>query len=170
MTLTGKSGKLELKDPAKNPESVLFVCLGNVIRSPLCEGLFRKATNGTISVDSAALLSSNINEQPAANAQKVAKMHGFDISQHRARRVTKKDFASFDLIVSLEPHVKRKLDQMKPNPCRARVVDFIPSTKVSNPWGLPLRHFIEMYTQIEKGMESFLATNFPGIEVQMPSS
>ena len=161
MRLGGASGKLELQDPKKQPQSVLFVCLGNVIRSPLCEGLLKKHAKGKLVIDSAATFNYNIGEQPAENAQKLARMHGFDISGHRARKIGKNDFAKYDLIVSLEPYVKRRLDQMKPPNSRATVVEFVPGTKIANPWGLPLPDFVSMYAQIEAGMHAFIATYFP---------
>lgn len=159
--LSFSSDGLMAVDPRKNVKSVLFVCLGNVIRLPFCEGLLRKITNNEIKVDSAAVSTYNLNEPPVANVQILAEHCGFSISSHISRLVTKDDFARYDLIVSLEPIVKQKLEQMKPASSPCHIIELIPSTKVLNPWGKPYSHFLEMKRQIDAGMKKLLHDYFP---------
>ena len=86
---------------------VLFVCLGNICRSPLAEGVMRNYLRNAhpsveIRVDSAATSDYHTGEKPHSGGQKCAKRHGIDISSHRARRVTAKDFDTFDLILAMD--------------------------------------------------------------------
>lgn len=91
---------------AKVPmKSILFVCLGNICRSPIAEGIARdliEQSGHTISVDSAGTGSSHIGEPPCKHSVTVARNHNIDISQFRARQVKKSDFKGFDLIVALD--------------------------------------------------------------------
>lgn len=155
------SGQLNIVDPRKTVRSVLFVCLGNVIRSPFCEGLFRKLTDNQILVDSAAVCTQNLNEPPVSNVQKLAQQCGFNISGHISRLITKTDFQKYDLIVSLEPLVKQKLEQMKPRDAPCHIIELIPNTRVENPWGQSFPRFISMKRQIDVGMKNLLFAYFP---------
>ena len=86
-------------------KSVLFVCLGNICRSPIAEGVAKKIAAKKeleLVVDSAGTGSWHIDEAPCANSIKVAKQHRVDISGLRGRRVAKSDFNRFDLIVALD--------------------------------------------------------------------
>jgi protein-tyrosine phosphatase len=96
-------------------QSVLFVCLGNICRSPLAEGIAReKAKNMALNVvvDSAGTGDWHLGEPPCANSIKVAKMHGIDISLLRARKVTKEDFDKFELIIALDDSNMQNLKKM----------------------------------------------------------
>jgi len=86
-------------------QSVIFVCLGNICRSPLAEGIARNIVEKEaldIEVDSAGTGDWHIGEPPCENSILVAKKHGIDISYLRARQVTKADIEKFDLIVALD--------------------------------------------------------------------
>lgn len=85
--------------------SVLFVCLGNICRSPLAEAIMRKkaADRGlSLRIDSAGTGSWHIGEPPCDNSITVAKRHGLDISRLRARQVSRRDAEDFDVIVALD--------------------------------------------------------------------
>jgi protein-tyrosine phosphatase len=84
---------------------ILFVCLGNICRSPIAEGIAKdivKQNNLNIYIDSAGTSSWHIGEMPCNNSIKVAKLNGIDISYFKARQVTKNDFEEFDFIVGLD--------------------------------------------------------------------
>lgn len=86
-------------------KSILFVCLGNICRSPLCEGIakaYAQKKSLEFFIDSAGTGDWHIGEHPCAGSQKVAKMNGIDISSHQARRITKEDIKKFDIIVALD--------------------------------------------------------------------
>lgn len=89
----------------KQISSILFVCLGNICRSPLAEVIAKDIVtkhNLQIKVDSAGTGSWHIDEAPCENSQKVAFQNSLDISNYKARQVTKKDFTTFDLIIGLD--------------------------------------------------------------------
>ena len=94
-------------------KSLLFVCLGNICRSPLAEGIAKKIIlekNLDIKVDSAGTGDWHIGESPCDNSIKVASLHGIDISSQQGRQVTKEDFINFDLIIGLDDS---NLDNLK---------------------------------------------------------
>ena len=79
---------------------VLFVCMGNICRSPTAEGVFRDmleqaGISDLVHVDSAGTLAYHEGEPPDARAQETANCHGIDISAQRARPVTQEDFTRF---------------------------------------------------------------------------
>jgi protein-tyrosine phosphatase len=85
-----------------------MVCLGNICRSPLAQGILQdKALKAglTWSVDSAGTNSYHIGEAPHPLSQKVAKQHGIDISQQRARHFKVEDFDIYDKIYALAEDV-----------------------------------------------------------------
>jgi protein-tyrosine-phosphatase len=141
--------------------AVLFVCLGNIIRSPTCEGLLRTLVTPDVVVHSAAVTADDLGSHPHRHVQRVCREHGFDISSHVARMVTPRDFAAFDVIVSLEPSVQRSLVKQAPQLCTAAIVEFVPGSRISNPWASPYPDFVTMYGQIEAAMPAFVEKNIP---------
>lgn len=100
-------------------KNILFVCLGNICRSPIAEGLFRKiaAHRGLADqfhVDSAGLGSWHIGSPPDDRAQNAMLARGVDISELRARRVVPSDFESFDLILAMDRSNRNRLLTLAP--------------------------------------------------------
>lgn len=86
-------------------KSILFVCLGNICRSPLAEGIAKeyiKNKNLDIEIQSAGTGKWHIGEAPCENSIKVAHLNGIDISKQQAQQVNKNDFNNFDLVVGLD--------------------------------------------------------------------
>ena len=86
---------------------VLFVCTGNICRSPTAEGVARYwlhmlGLDGVVTVDSAGIGGSHAGEAPDARSQRVAAQRGYDLSRLRARRLTTDDFARFDLLLAMD--------------------------------------------------------------------
>src|SRR5207253_406313 len=84
---------------------ILFVCLGNICRSPLAEGILRdklKSRNVEVEIDSAGTASYHVGEPPDERAIKIAKKYGVDISKLRGRQFSAKDFDDFDLIYVMD--------------------------------------------------------------------
>jgi protein-tyrosine phosphatase len=86
---------------------VLFVCMGNICRSPTAEGVFRKllserAPDLDVLVDSAGTHAYHVGEPPDPRAQRAAERRGVDLSTQRARRVTEQDFAHFELVLAMD--------------------------------------------------------------------
>ncbi|MCB0319368.1 MAG: low molecular weight phosphotyrosine protein phosphatase [Bdellovibrionales bacterium] len=87
--------------------NVLFVCLGNICRSPLAEGVFRQRVeeaglSENISIDSCGTGSWHIGKPPHRESQKVALKHGIDISNQRARQLQVGDAQAFHLLVAMD--------------------------------------------------------------------
>ncbi|MEN3975160.1 low molecular weight protein-tyrosine-phosphatase [Emcibacter sp. SYSU 3D8] len=90
-----------------SPTSVLFVCLGNICRSPMAEGMFRDMVvkaglKEVIAIDSAGTGDWHIGEQPDRRAITTAAKRGIDITGLRARQVHEKDFVEFDHILVMD--------------------------------------------------------------------
>ncbi len=93
--------------PALLAVSVLFVCTGNICRSPTAEGIFRKLAadaglGDAIVADSAGTHGYHVGEPPDARAQAAAAKRGYDLSALRARRFERGDFHRFDVILTMD--------------------------------------------------------------------
>lgn len=112
--------------------SVLFVCLGNICRSPLAEAALRREAETAgldIEVDSAGTGSWHIGKAPDPRSCDEALRHGIDISAYRARQVTAKDFGRFDRIVALDASNLANLRRIAPAGHKARIsllLDHVP--------------------------------------------
>ena len=83
---------------------ILFVCTGNICRSPTAEAIFRRMVreagfSDVIDSDSASTTAHHEGETPDSRAQLACRKRGLDISQHRARQIRPEDFEEFDLIL-----------------------------------------------------------------------
>ena len=84
---------------------ILMVCLGNICRSPLAEGILQhKVVQNGLNwhVDSAGTAAFHVDEPPHLLSQKIAKLNGIDISHQRARQFTKEDILNFDQIFVMD--------------------------------------------------------------------
>lgn len=81
---------------------ILMVCLGNICRSPLAEGILQSKVGASVFVDSAGTSGFHQGELPDSRSIQVAKKHGLDITKQRSRKFTRKDFAEFDLIYAMD--------------------------------------------------------------------
>ncbi|VAW52335.1 Low molecular weight protein tyrosine phosphatase [hydrothermal vent metagenome] len=93
---------------------VLFICMGNICRSPTAEGVFRHMvkqinTAEEISIDSAGTHAYHVGSQPDKRAQEAALKRDIDLSSQRARRVSADDFIEFDYVVAMDKSNKRDL-------------------------------------------------------------
>lgn len=106
--------------------SVLFVCMGNICRSPTAEAVFRhllkeEAPELQIEIDSAGTAGYHIGDPPDTRSQRAARRRGIDLGGLRARQVTPEDFAHFDLVLAMDHDNLRRLEEMRPPQSRARV-------------------------------------------------
>lgn len=84
---------------------ILFVCTGNICRSPTAEGVFRQrawAAGLDVEIDSAGTHAYHVGEQPDRRSQQHALRRGYDLSNQRARQVADGDFERFDLVLAMD--------------------------------------------------------------------
>ena len=98
---------------------VLFVCLGNICRSPTGEGVFqtlveREGLSNSISIDSAGTAAYHIGEPPDQRSQAAAKRRGINLDGQRARRVKALDFQEFDYLLAMDANNHANLMRMCP--------------------------------------------------------
>lgn len=84
-------------------QRILMVCLGNICRSPLAEGVLKsKVASKSILVDSAGTAAYHVGNSPDKRSIQIAKTYGIDISEQRARAFSKDDFENFDIIYAMD--------------------------------------------------------------------
>jgi len=98
---------------------VLFVCMGNICRSPIAEGVFRHAAAQAgllerVQIDSAGTHGYHAGEPPDRRAVLAAKNRGYDLAGIRARQLEREDFARFDWIFAMDQANMRTLVEMRP--------------------------------------------------------
>jgi protein-tyrosine phosphatase len=104
---TGKISNRENHKQEYGVINVLFVCMGNICRSPMAEGAFRKAIEDAglkehFMVDSAGTIGYHAGSAPDPRAQETAKKNDINISSQRSRKVTENDFHEFDYILAMD--------------------------------------------------------------------
>jgi protein-tyrosine phosphatase len=92
---------------------ILFVCLGNICRSPAAEGVVRQFSPD-LELDSAGTSDWHVGEAPYGPMQTAAKARGFDLSPLRARQFRSQDFAEFDLIVAMDHSNQDRIEALRP--------------------------------------------------------
>ena len=81
---------------------ILMVCLGNICRSPLAEGILQSKVSADIKVDSAGTAAYHVGELPDIRSIAVARKYGIDLTSQRARKFSVNDFDAFDLIYAMD--------------------------------------------------------------------
>ena len=149
---------------AKPINSILFVCLGNICRSPLAEGVLQsvlaeRRLAGPIVLDSAATSGWEVGSAPDPRSIAVAAEHGVDISGQRARKVRPEDFSRFDLILGMDRANVRDLKALAPQAARDRVhlyLDFAAGkvADVPDPYYDGAEAFASVYRIIREASEA----------------
>ena len=146
---------------------ILFVCLGNICRSPTAEGVFRAiaardAPELAIEVDSAGTAGYHIGEPPDARTRQAASRRGYDLSALRARIVEPRDFENFDLILAMDRENLSVLHHRAPAHVRERVrlfLEFAPDatvTEVPDPYYGGPNGFEEVLDLVETATHGLL--------------
>jgi protein-tyrosine phosphatase len=109
---------------------VLFVCMGNICRSPTAEGVFRHKVaeaglDEHIHIDSAGTHAYHVGKPPDVRAQNSARNRGFDLSKQRARRVTADDFEKFDYVIAMDSDNESDLRAVCPSGYEQRIHRFL---------------------------------------------
>lgn len=146
--------------------SVLFVCLGNICRSPLAEGTMRDLaeTHGLdIHIDSAGTGDWHVGSEPDRRAQAVAAKHGINISRLRARQIRPEDFDDFDHIVAMDGTNFQVVNAAAPAGSRARLsllMDHVPGREgqsVADPYFGASAGFDQTWDDLIQGVNGLLA-------------
>jgi protein-tyrosine phosphatase len=116
--------------PPVSKHRILFVCLGNICRSPMAEGVFRRVAEEAgmldrFEIDSAGMGDWHKGEAPDHRAQKAALGRGVDISGQSARKVELEDFDDFDLVLAMDGSSVDDLYEIAPHAARPKIRRFL---------------------------------------------
>jgi protein-tyrosine phosphatase len=147
-------------------KNVLFVCLGNICRSPMGEGILRykaKQKGLRLKIDSAGTGHWHTGETPDKRAIKTAKDHGVDISQLVARQIVVEDFDKFDLILVADAEVYNGVLAIARNEHDKKKVEFImnmvypgSNKAVPDPYFGGMDGFEKVFDMLDKACESII--------------
>jgi len=147
------------------PPAVLFVCLGNICRSPLAEAAFRAeaAHSGLVALaDSAGTGDWHIGSPPDRRAQAEARRHGLDISAYRARQVRAEDFRRFTHILALDARNLDDLAAMAPADATAQLsllLDYVAGMEgqsVADPYFGDAAGFAETWREVNLAAQALV--------------
>ncbi len=145
---------------------VLFICMGNICRSPTAEGVFRHKVEQAgledqISIDSAGTHAYHVGNPPDSRAQDAALKRNIDLSSQRARRVCADDFTEFDYVIAMDESNKHDLLSICPDGYEERVhllLNFSDcnETEVPDPYYGQGRGFEIVLNLVEQASEGLL--------------
>ncbi len=147
--------------------SVIFICMGNICRSPTAEGIFRsqvvaRGLEELIEIDSAGTHACHGGEKADARAQSLAQRRGIDLGSIRARKVTVADIEQFDYILAMDSDNQRNLLSLAPEGHEKKIrlmlefTSLYSESEVPDPYyGGPLG-FERVYDLIESASEGLL--------------
>lgn len=154
-----------MKNKAK--VNVLFVCMGNICRSPTAEGVFRhlvrtQKLEDRIVTDSAGTHAYHVGEPPDKRAQATARQRGIELQDLRARRVTARDFEKFDYVLAMDRDNYAILEELCPPERLDRLsllLDFAPSrpeSEVPDPYFGGAQGFEVVFDMVEQAAQGLL--------------
>jgi protein-tyrosine phosphatase len=145
---------------------ILMVCLGNICRSPLAEGVLQeKALQAGLDwqIDSAGTNGYHTGEPPHDLSRKVAMLNGINISQQRSRRFSAEDFNNYDLIYAMATDVLNDMRRIAKNNFDANKVSLFleesfpgEERDVPDPWGGPEKDYHEVFEIIDRNCDSII--------------
>lgn len=149
---------------------ILMVCLGNICRSPLAEGILthklREAGLTDWQVDSAGTGGWHVGQQPDPRSIQAAKEHGIDISMQCARKFSAQDFDRYDLILAMDQSNYNNLKHLAQEPAKMSKVRLMLSyvdesdlSDVPDPYRGDASDFEEVFQLLDEACEQFLAVH-----------
>lgn len=149
--------------------AVLFVCMGNICRSPLAEGAFRRAVTDAellevFCIDSAGTIGYHEGNPPDTRSQRAAATIDIDISGQRSRKVRAQDFEKFDYIIAMDRDNEANLLAMCPSEHQHKISMFLPyaphlqSDEMPDPYYGHERDFMMCLDAATDAAEGLLAT------------
>ncbi len=147
--------------------SVLFVCTGNICRSPTADGVFRRLVADAgldVLVDSSGTHGYHIGDPPDPRSIKAARTRGYDLSPLRARKLVVADFTRFDLILAMDRGHLEIMQRLAPAGATAELAlfsQFAPAPwrgrDVPDPYYGGAEGFLEVLDMVEAGAKALLA-------------
>ncbi len=141
---------------------ILFVCLGNICRSPMAHGMALEKVRSRglqgVQIDSAGTAAHHAGESAHAGTEALLRRHGA-IYSHSARQVTTTDFERFDHVLALDHSNHRHLDRLAPAPFRHRlamVLEPVGGGEVPDPWGDGPEAYQRTWDLLEPAVEAWL--------------
>jgi protein-tyrosine phosphatase len=145
---------------------ILMVCLGNICRSPLAEGIMKhkiQAHNLDWKIDSAGTNGYHTGQAPHRLSQKVAAENGIDISKQKARNFTPQDFENFDIIYAMATDVIDDIKWIAGKNFNAQKIKLLmdevyvdKKVDVPDPWYGPEPGYHEVYKMIDKACDNII--------------
>ena len=138
---------------------MLFVCTGNICRSPTAEGVLKalaRKEGVLLHAESAGTHDYHVGEPADERAQHHAKRRGYDLSGQRARHVTRGDFEAFDLIVAMDRGHLRLLERTCPAHLKSKLRPFLPDADVPDPYYGGPEGFEQVLDMIEEACRGLL--------------
>jgi protein-tyrosine phosphatase len=142
---------------------ILMVCLGNICRSPIADGLLRKKVNNlnlNVTVDSAGTIGIHLGEAPDTRMIETAKINGTDISFLKARKFSTDDFEQFDIILAMDENNKKDILSLSKNPNDKEKVHLLLSEitnqtekNVPDPYYGTMRDFEHVYNLVDEATD-----------------
>lgn len=139
---------------------ILMVCLGNICRSPLAEGILRSKISSQHTIKSAGTISFHEGEHPDKRSVKTAKENGVDISHQRANYFTKKYFDEFDKIFCMDVNNLQDVLSMAESERQRQKVSLIleeagnhSSAEVPDPYYGTMQDFENVYNMLDKACD-----------------
>jgi protein-tyrosine phosphatase len=141
-------------------DSVLFVCLGNICRSPLADGIARKISPENWKIDGAGTSAYHSGEPPDIRMQKTALKHGYDLSNLKSRQVKIIDFHNFDYIVAMDSQNYADLKDLQPKNSHAQLLQLLKlgdfgTIDVPDPYYGGEQGFEDCFSLVESGVVAF---------------
>jgi protein-tyrosine phosphatase len=121
----------------KERRSILFVCTGNICRSPTAEAVLRhlaREKSLELRIESAGLGDWHVGDPPDERTQRHARGRGYDLSAQRARQVRPRDFEEFDMILAMDRGHLQALREMAPPHHHAKIRLFVADRDVPDPY------------------------------------
>lgn len=139
--------------------SVLFVCLGNICRSPTAEAVFRARSAGKdIRIDSAGTGAWHAGEGPDPRSRAEGESRGYSFAGQTARKVRVQDFYDFDLVIAMDASNLADLEAIRPNDATAELSLFLPdNSDVPDPYYGGPDGFKDVVDLIEAASDHWLA-------------
>lgn len=145
---------------------ILMVCLGNICRSPMAEGVLRHLVQQRglrIEVDSAGTADYHVGDEPDKRARAAMQRNGISIDELRGRQVEQRDFARFDLLLAMDKSNYRDLLSLAPDDAAKEKVKLMmafagdaSTSEVPDPYYGPDDGFDETFTLLEKACNGLL--------------